>query len=211
MDRMSLVEIHCPAFSEPVPPEVLAFLSEADRRVEAFIDGHLDRPLPAFVPSDHEKVFPVLRWIREEQLAPGPRFCEWGSGLGIAATLAAMLGFRAHGIEIQPDLVREAERLAADFAQRVDFVCGSLLPVGGEHYADLVEDFAWLDTGGQDAYDLLGFDPEDFDVIYAYPWPGEENVLEDLFEEYAADGSLFVTFHGREGLKVRRRVARRRH
>src|SRR2546423_1671474 len=76
--------------------------------------------------------FGALQALAESALAPGGRFCEWGSGFGVVTCLAAMIGFDACGIEIEPDLVAAARRLAADFDLSAEFVCGSFVPRGGE-------------------------------------------------------------------------------
>ena len=89
----------------------------------------------------------------------------------------------------------------------MEFVCGSFIPQGGEDVADIVGDFAWLRTDAPSAYDELGLDPDDFDVIFAYPWPGEEQAIYDLFERYAAAGALLVTFQGVEAVRVMRLVS----
>ncbi len=55
-------------------------------------------------------------------------------------------------------------------------------------------EFAWLTTDAPSAYDDLGLDVDEFDVIFAYPWPGEEDVVIDPFDRYAAtDASLEPT------------------
>jgi len=92
----------------------------------------------------------------------------------------------------------------------VEFVAGSFLPVGSEHLADRTEEFAWLRSDAPSAYDDLGLDPRDFDLVFAYPWPGEEHVLLGLFDRCAADGALLVTYQGKDGVRVRRRRAGRR-
>jgi hypothetical protein len=68
------------------------------------------------------------------------------------------------------------------------------------------DDVAWLATTGPDGYDELDAEPDEFDVVFAYPWPGEEQVIFDLFEESAAVGSLLLTYHGQEGLRLQRKV-----
>ena len=35
----------------------------------------------------------------------------------------------------------------------------------------------------------LGLDPDDFDIVFAYPWPGEEQIIFDLFASHAATGA----------------------
>ena len=53
-------------------------------------------------------------------------------------------------------------------------------------------------------WDELAMDPREVDIVYVYPWPGEEEAVVDVFESIAADQALLVTFHGRDGLRVRR-------
>ena len=44
-------------------------------------------------------------------------------------------------------------------------------------------------------------------MIFAYPWPGDEEVVDALFLEFGAAGALLVTYHGIEGVRVRRKEA----
>ncbi|MCK6459507.1 MAG: hypothetical protein L6Q95_06390 [Planctomycetes bacterium] len=68
------------------------------------------------------------------------------------------------------------------------------------------QEFGWLSAGGACGHELLGAAPQDFDLVFAYPWPGEEEVIEGLFERYAGDSALLLTFHGLDGLRLRRKV-----
>jgi len=74
-------------------------------------------------------VYGALRALEESGELGGRWFCEWGSGLGVVACLASMLGFDAWGIEAEADLVRAARRLAWDFDVEVEFVARQLLPL----------------------------------------------------------------------------------
>ncbi len=60
----------------------------------------------------------------------GNRFCEWGSGLGTATCLASLMGFNAMGIEIEPELVLRARRLASEFNLPASFLQTSFLIEG---------------------------------------------------------------------------------
>ena len=82
------------------------------------------------------------------------------------------------------------------------------MPDGVEPHLDWTDGVAWLTTTGPDGYDELELDPDDFDVIFAYPWPGEEQVIFDLFADYAAVGALLLTYHGIEGVRLQRKVKR---
>ena len=208
---MALVEL-TPDVVEETPPEpIQRLLADAATRIERFVEGRLDDPIPGFVPSEFDRVWCGLKTVLTNGLAPGRSFCEWGSGFGVVACMAAYLDFDASGIEIHPDLVEGAEALAADHELPVEFICGSYMPIGSEALADAsTSEFAWLETQGADGYEELGLDIEDFDLIYAFPWPGEEEFVHVLFDRYAADGALLLTFNGVEDLRFQRKQGRRR-
>ncbi len=161
--------------------------------------------MPAFVPSDFELAYRALAAIQTANLATGRRFLEWGSGIGVVACLATRLGFDAIGIEIESPLVDLAERLAADHGLDSEFICGSFVPHGTNVTVGTADDFAWLSTTGPVAYDDLDLAPDDFDLIFAYPWPGEEQIIFDLFADHAATGALLLTYHGLEGVRLQRK------
>jgi hypothetical protein len=68
------------------------------------------------------------------------------------------------------------------------------------------DDVAWLTTTGPDGYEELETEPDEYDVVFAYPWPGEEQVIFDVFADCAAVGALLLTYHGQEGLRLQRKV-----
>jgi hypothetical protein len=146
--------------------------------------------------------------LKSAHLATGRRCIEWGSGLGVVTCLAALVGFDAVGIEIEPMLVRASQQLARKHRIASQFVCGTFIPPSAQALCDSAGDIAWLSPAGTDGYEQLGLDPDDFDVVFAYPWPGEEHVIFDLFAESAAVGSLLLTYHGQEGLRLHRKVNR---
>lgn len=207
---MAVTEVDIRLDAVEVPEAVAQLIERAAERVDRFIDSRLDDPIPGFVPSDFEAVYRSLASIKSSWLAPGEAFLEWGSGLGIVAMLAARLGFHAQGIEIEGALVDEAREIAADLDVPVEFHHGSFVPEGGEDLVPPMGEFAWLDTDGESAYEQMGLDIEDFDVVFAYPWPGEEDTVIDLFERYAATGALLVTYQGKDDVHVRRKVRKRR-
>src|SRR5262249_24968675 len=114
-----------------LPRDVRLFLREADRRIERFRRA---RRIPDFVPSHFPTAFPgasaALLALGGADPLSGHWFCEWGSGLGVVACLAAMLGFEARGIEVEGELVDAARRLAGDFGLPVEFARGSFIPSG---------------------------------------------------------------------------------
>ena len=157
---MPLVDIELSIDGSDLPSDVRAFLREAYLRVGRFVTNSPIR-VTGFAPSGFETVYRSLRAIGEAQLAPGNSFCEWGSGFGLAASLAAMLKFRACGIEMESVLVDASKRLADDFGLPVDFVRGSFIPPGGESYANEACDndnagFRRLFADADSAYRELG-------------------------------------------------------
>jgi hypothetical protein len=201
---MPLVDVHLPC-DPTLPREVRTFLREAGRRVERF---QRDRHAPAFVPSDFRVAYAALRALEASGLAPGNGFCEWGSGFGVVACLAALLGFDACGIEAEGELVDAARRLARDFDLPVRFACGNFLPAQAATRAAARGGFAWLSTDGPDGHEVLGLDPDDFGVIYAYPWPDEEGFTATAFGWHAGPGAVLATYDGGDAVRLRRKTGK---
>lgn len=189
----------------PIPEKVREFLADAAVRIDAFIEEYKDDPVAGFVPSDYEVVYQALASLRESG-AGGDEFCEWGSGLGIIAGLAAMLGYDSVGIEIDRRLVLASRQLAADYHLPVQLIQGSYVPDDFRPEEDADESHVMTLEHGRAAYEELGLDPDDFEVIFAYPWPGEDDVVTALFDQCAARGAVLMTFHGQDGLWLRRKV-----
>jgi len=204
---MRLVELELALTAEAAPADVARLLAHAQRRVAA-LEDESRAAIPAFVPSDFELVYRALVAIKSARLATGRRFVEWGSGIGVVTCLAATVGFDAVGIEIEPRLVDVAEQLALEHGIVTQYACGSFVPQGIEPRMDWSGDVTWLATGGADGYAELELEPDDFDLVFAYPWPGEEQVIFDLFAQTASIGTLLLTYHGQEGVRLRRKVSR---
>ncbi len=205
---MPLIPIELDWISQPPPGgAAAALIRDAQERIERFIRDHnASAPIPSFVASDFLMVNQALGALNDGAFAPGPVFCEWGAGFAVVAGLAALHGFDTHAIEINRDLVTNAERLMRDHALRVTIAQGSLVPEDGDAIVDEMASQAWLQTNEHAAYDELGLDVADFDVIFAYPWPGEEGLIEALFDAFAADGALLLTYHGMNEMKLQRKI-----
>ena len=193
-----------------MPAEIVAFLHEADERVSQFLQAS-PRRATGFVPSDFKTVYHALQTITDTNLASGTSFCEWGSGFGVVTLLASMLEFAACGIEIEQELVDESRRMADDFGLPGEFVQGSFIPSGAEScvdeaYAENNTEYSWLITDAEDGYDELQLGPEDFDIVFSYPWPGEEYLITNLFEKYAAEGALLLTYNSLESVRLQRKL-----
>lgn len=180
------------------------FLQDADERITDFARRQRPR-IENFVACDFRLVDSALGWITDRDLACGERFCEWGSGFGVVAMLAALRGWDACGIEVEPVLVDHAQSLADDHDIEVAFAVGSFIPEGGEDLLEFVEDISHIDTDCPSGYDEIDVDIADFDLFFAFPWPGEHAYWEAVFDRYAASGALLLTYHGIESLRLQRK------
>ena len=150
-----------------------------------------------FVPADYERVLPALVAHR----GPGLRFLEWGSATGVITIIAELLGYEAYGIELDPKLVDVARGLATRYGSAARFVAGSFIP-SGYRYRPADGDGRLGTIGyGDSAYPELRHPLDDFDVVYAYPWGGEEGMMIDLMRAYGARGARLL-LHGPEGVRV---------
>lgn len=203
---MAVIELEIAIPQEEPPPHVADFLKVAGNRVDEYLANVRVRH-SSFVPSDFHAVYDALRVIVEQSLAPGHLFCEWGSGIGVVTCLASLLEFEACGIEIQDHLVEASRELAEDFELPVDFITGSFVPFGGQSNVDesFQVDAHWIDGEADNSYEELGIAPDEFDVIFAYPWPGEEQVISELFDLCAADGALLVMYTAMDGVRIQRK------
>ena len=147
---MPLIRLNLPNDLPPAPPGVAGFIVDAQSRIDFFIESRLAEPIHSFVPSDFPLVYSTLRHVADERMAPGPRFCEWGSGAGVVTCLAAMVGFDSCGVEFEADLVELSTQLANHHQLKAGFYRGNLVPRGGQKIADDVGEFEWLATGGPD-------------------------------------------------------------
>jgi hypothetical protein len=202
-----LIDIELTLTGEPIPANIIALVADARQRIDTLED--MSRAaMPAFVPSDFEMVYRALAAVNAANLTTGRRFLEWGSGIGVITCLATQLGFDSVGIEIEQPLVGLAQSLAESHSIETQFVCGSFVPNDVNVHIDSPDDFAWITTDAPSAYEELGLEPDDFDLIFAYPWPGEEDVIFKLFADCAAAGALLLTYHGLEGVRLQRKTNR---
>ena len=147
-----------------------------------------DHEFHPFVAADYEGVLTALLRHR----AQGLKFLEWGSASGVITIMADLLGFEAYGIELDADLVKTARSLATRFDSRACFAAGSFLPSG----------YVWRPSGGDgriatigegaSGYRELGHPLDEFDVVFGYPWGGEEPMMLDLMKRYGRSDALLL-------------------
>ncbi len=123
-----------------------------------------------FVPSDYELAWRVMSTL------PRGRFCEWGSGLGIVTGLAEILGFAAHGIEIDAKLADTSRSLLAQLGFSATIEVGDYL------------------TSTREA-----------DVYFVYCWPGQTAATEAHFEAVAPLAARLLLCHGQSDIRCKLR------
>lgn len=166
-------------------------------RFDADVRWHTWHP---FVPADSNRVLQTLLTLR----APGLRFLEWGSALGVVTITASLLGFDACGIELDPNLVRGARGLAAKYGSQAQFVVGSFLPAGYEWRPRSRDGRLGTIGEGRPGYAELGRPLEEFDVVFAYPWTGEEPMMLDVMRQYGNPEARLLMYDVADGVQIYR-------
>jgi len=150
-----------------------------------------------FVHGDYESVLQALLTER----IPGLKFLEWGSATGVVTIMADLLGFEAYGIELDAGLVDIARQLAVRYESQARFVAGSFVPAGYRWRPESGDARPGTIGQGPSAYGELGHALDDFEVVYAYPWGGEEPMMLDVMRCYGhRDARLLL--HGDDGVRV---------
>jgi len=180
-------------------------IDTANERIEAFMLADT-KVIENFVTCDFHLLGQSIDWIQNNHLLAGQRFCELGSGFGVGALLAAASGMDAVGIEIEQVLVDQSNDLAEDLGNDAKFFCGSFVPRGVTGLTELGSDMKHVETHEDDVFDEIGFGMEDFDLFFAFPWPGEHIFFEAVFESAACDGAMLLTYRGREGMDLVRKI-----
>ncbi|MFU8848847.1 MAG: hypothetical protein ACNA77_09050 [Opitutales bacterium] len=201
---MAYEEINYEPAEAALSGAVRGLVDAAEERFDAFYAQQLNKRYPRYVASEPAQVYAALKWVTDRGLAPGERFVEWGSGFGVATGMAALLGYEASGIELRDGLVKIARELLASQSIEADFLCTSYIPEGYIEYetasgSDLVPDdsFGHEQDGGPVYYDgELEIDIAEVDLFYAYPWPGEQEMMLKLFDALAAPDAILIAYYG---------------
>lgn len=197
------MKLASPPLAPPLPDPALqvrldALLAEGWEIWDRFDREVRDLDWHPFVAADYERVLATLTELR----APGKRFLEWGSATGVITIMADMLGFDARGIELDAGLVEMARDLAERHGSSARFAAGSFLPTGYEWRPRDGDGRRGTIGYGPSAYPTLGLPLDEFDIVYAYPWTGEEALMRDLMGAYGRKGGTLLLHGGREGVKI---------
>lgn len=180
---------------DPVLRARLHALAEEGREIWDRFDMEVrQNDFHPFVAADYENVLQALMALR----APGQRFLEWGSATGIITIMADLLGFEAYGIELDARLVDTARELAAKHGSGARFAAGSFLPSGYRYRPRHGDGRLGTIGDGVSGYRELGVPLDDFDLVYAYPWGGEEPMMLDLMKSYGGRDARLLLLTGSE-------------
>ncbi|WP_146514016.1 class I SAM-dependent methyltransferase [Rubripirellula amarantea] len=206
---MPLLKIEIPSSVDgrEIPSRVKSRISADLARIEAFQDCW-DRPqIEQFVAADFFHMYQSLDWTLQTQLTIGKRFIEWGCGFAVVSAMASTLGLSVVGIEAESALIEHGRATVRDWNEDVEIVHGNFLPDGAESLAD--DDYLpSLGHAVASAYQTLGLDLDDFAIVYSYPWPGEDDFHEAVFERYACVGALLIMFCGPNDIRLYRKGSR---
>ena len=179
-----------------IPESIVNLWQTADETWE----DNIDRPeFESYASADYAEVYLALKTL----VGKANTFLELGSGLGVVTMMAEKLGFDAHGIEAKEALVDIAEEYAQQYAPCSKFAVGSFIP----------DEFQWDPSAGHEsvrtfvdvpsAYRELDMELCDFDLIYAYPWPTEHDLYNNVIDQFARPGAKYLTYDAREGISLR--------
>jgi hypothetical protein len=214
---MAIEEIETERPEARVSDKVARLIETCSRGWERFFADNDDYQAPRFVPSVPERVFAVLEEVTRRNLSPNRVFCEWGSGFGTATCMASLLGYESYGLEIDEELVRLSRAIARRLGIPVKILCTSIFPKGYFAYSGV--DGAALvtpeslsvhtdndESQGPLRYDGMEINIADIGVFFAYPWPEERELMQELFEAVAMEGAILVVYHTDKDIRVFRKI-----
>ena len=204
---MAFEEIQIPDCLKSVDilPEAEELIDAANDSIERFMLAD-QKVIENFVTCDFHLTQAALQWIHENHLLTGDRMCELGSGYGVVAMLAASMGMTAIGIEIEQILVDEASSLAESMGNEATFYCGSFVPRGTIDQLHLEQEVRNVTVEEDDVYREAGLAMDEFDLFFAFPWPGEQVFFERVIDQWAASGAMLLTYRGRDGMQLQRKI-----
>jgi len=190
-----------------IPGHLVDRIRKACDRIEAFQDRWDRQQIEQFVAADYELIWQAIHWMRDSVPMIGNRFLEWGCGFAVVSAMAVDLGLDAIGIEAENDLLAEGQKTMHDWGLSVELFHGNFLPPGANRLAT----DSMLPSLGHpvpEAYSQIGLELDDFAVVYSYPWPGEDDFHELVFDRYAENGALLLQFCGPNDVRLWRKVNR---
>jgi SAM-dependent methyltransferase len=150
-----------------------------------------------FVAADYDRVRQALVRLR----APGLRFLELGSATGVITIMADLLGYEAFGIELDADLVLMARQLASRSRSQARFFNGSFLPTGFRRPEGEDPRLGTIGAASS-AYPQIGHTLSDFDVVFGFPWDGEQNIMHELMHDWGSHEARLLLHSVTRGVEI---------
>jgi hypothetical protein len=191
--------------SEPLPPEIEAWIRVSRERIEQYWDQFSKQPLPQYIECDFDLVAAALLECVARDLIDGKLFVEWGCGFAVVTGIAALLGLDAVGIEAEEMLCCEGRKLLARHALQAEIWQGNFLPHGARRLAEDTDPLVSLTHAIEPAYQRHQMSLDDFAIIFAYPWPGEEHFLRVVFDRFSRSDALLLMFRGPNHIELYRK------
>lgn len=197
---MSLRELALDPGTSGASPDLAAFLEIATRHTDAFYEDGLGLRYPKLVLCDPLLVAGSISSLRATGHLTGNFFCEWGSGFGIAAGVADLMGLEAVGLEIEDELVTRSREMLREAGREVEIHHADLFPEGLEESEGVGgRDLVFQETFSRESPDrplYEEFDPAEVDLFFVYPWPDQEQLMMDLFAAVASPDAILLMYLG---------------
>ncbi|MEE2639342.1 MAG: hypothetical protein VX768_01835 [Planctomycetota bacterium] len=211
---MSLERMQLQLDESALPEAARRIITSGRQAIEAFqAVSHTD-PVPGFHPGDFEEAW---RWLvavsGQLDHRSSPRCCEWGSGFAVVSALASLVGFQCTAIESDRRLFKASARWLHGLGAELEHLQGSFIPADfssswkeSQAAAEMGSMSLWLDLEARFALEGKEEANAIFDLVYAYPWPGEETFVFELFDFSARRGAWLLTFHGAADFRLHRKT-----
>lgn len=193
---MAIQEIEIDCDTDQLSPEITQWLVLARQRVSQYWDQFKSKPLPQYIECDFDLVAAGLQECVRRDLPDGKLFVEWGCGFGVVTGIASILGLDAVGVEAEEFLCGEGRALFERAGIQAEIWQGNFLPNGARDLADDEDPLVSLTHYIPAAYEEHDFTFDDFALVFAYPWPGEEHFLKLVFDRFARSGALMLMYRG---------------
>jgi hypothetical protein len=204
---MPLIELDANFDDEtPLPNDIERWLDASRQRIQLYWDRFREKPLPQYIECDFDWVARGMMHCIKQGLLDGKLFVEWGCGFGVVTGIASLLGLEAVGIEAEPFLCEEANKLLQTHGVAAEIWNGNFLPRGARSLAENTDPLVSLTHHCPSAYEQNQMSLDDFAFIYGYPWPGEEHFLRCVFERFARRDAIMIMYRGPFQLELYRKT-----